>query len=112
MLCVIVPKNPGPGTRYVVGRTEGCRFGADKWVFTRKWSSHECGPLSDICGSCFSSAEGDLLVGYAVFCSISVIAGSWANPFCGSTGEGVSAVVETEWLLLCVAIDQQILGPT
>ena len=53
-----------------------------------------------------------MLVGYAVFCSISVIAGSWANLFCGSTGEGISAVVETEWLLLCVASNQHILGTT
>jgi hypothetical protein len=96
MLCVIVPKNPGPGTRDVWERAEDCRFGADKWVVTRKWSSHERGLESDTCGSCFPSAEGDVVVAYGASCSISGTAGDRGEPFCGSTGEGASAVVETD----------------
>ena len=73
------------------------RLGAVRWVFTRKFVSHECG----FAGESFSSIDSiEALSAPPALGTASLIVESRPKPFCCTTGDGVAVEVEEESSLL------------
>ena len=76
------------------------RLGADRWVSTRKFVSHECW---DFVGEVFSSIETvEALKAPPALGPFSTIVGSWPNSLCCSIGDRVAVDAEVEPSLLCL----------
>ena len=78
------------------------RLGAVRWVFTRKFVSHECGGLA---GESFSSIDSvEALSVSPALGTASLIVESRPKPFCCTTGDSVAVEVEAESSLLFLIV--------
>ena len=78
------------------------RLGAARWVFTRKFVSHEFG----FAGESFSSIDsGEALSASPALGTVSLIVESRPKSFCCTTGDSVAVEVEEESSLLFLMVD-------